>query len=394
MTDIRSSADLDEVRDLIILAKERGFLTTNDIVVGLEGLEMSPDQMDAVFVYLCEKGVEIVNDAEEDLEEDDEEEVPHVAGKSAASEGSYPQATNDPVRMYLKEIGKVPLLTAQQEISLAIRIESGDFASEALESDKVFSEKKMLELKALEEDGLEAKRKLAEANLRLVVSIAKRYVGRGMLFLDLVQEGNLGLIRGVEKFDYRRGFKFSTYATWWIRQSVSRAIADQARTIRVPVHMVENINKLAKVQLRLLQEMGCDPTSGELAEEMGVPQEKVRAIMRASQTPVSLETPIGKEDETPLSSFIKDESAPAPTDVVAFKLLQDQIQDVLDELTIREKRIIQLRFGLIDGRQRTLEEVGRVFGVTRERIRQIESKTLIKLRQIPKSACLRDYFEE
>jgi RNA polymerase primary sigma factor len=286
------------------------------------------------------------------------------------------------------------LLTADQEISLAKRIEAGALASEALESDEIFSRKRVLELQEIEQDGLVAKGKLAEANLRLVVSIAKRYVGRGMLFLDLVQEGNLGLIRGVEKFDYRRGFKFSTYATWWIRQAVSRAIADQARTIRVPVHMVENINKLSKAKLRLVQELGCDPTSDEVAEEMGIPEEKVRAIMRASQTPVSLETPIGGEDDTPLSSFIKDATAATPTEEVNFTLLQDQIGDILDELTVRERRIIQLRFGLIDGRQRTLEEVGRVFGVTRERIRQIESKTLIKLRHIPESASLKDYFDE
>jgi RNA polymerase primary sigma factor len=393
MTDIGSSADLDEVREFIILAKERGFLTTNDIVVGLEGLEMSPDQMDAVFLYLCEQGIEIVNDAD-DLEEEDVEEPVGPAGKPAIVEGSYPQSVSDPVRMYLKEIGKVPLLTADQEISLAKRIEAGALASEALESDEIFSPKRVRELQEIEKDGLVAKGKLAEANLRLVVSIAKRYVGRGMLFLDLVQEGNLGLIRGVEKFDYRRGFKFSTYATWWIRQAVSRAIADQARTIRVPVHMVENINKLSKAKLRLVQELGCDPTSDEVAEEMGIPEEKVRAIMRASQTPVSLETPIGGEDDTPLSSFIKDASAATPTEEVNFTLLQDQIGDILDELTVRERRIIQLRFGLIDGRQRTLEEVGRVFGVTRERIRQIESKTLIKLRHIPESASLKDYFDE
>jgi len=393
MTDIGSSADLDEVREFIILAKERGFLTTNDIVVGLEGLEMSPDQMDAVFLYLIEQGIEIVNDAE-DLEEDDVEDAAVVPGKPAAVDGAYPQSVSDPVRMYLKEIGKVPLLTAGEEISLAKRIEAGALASEALESDEVFSAKRTRELHEIEKDGLVAKGKLAEANLRLVVSIAKRYVGRGMLFLDLVQEGNLGLIRGVEKFDYRRGFKFSTYATWWIRQAVSRAIADQARTIRVPVHMVENINKLSKAKLRLVQELGCDPTSDEVAEEMGIPEEKVRAIIRASQTPVSLETPIGGEDDTPLSSFIKDSTAVTPTEEVNFTLLQDQIRNILDELTVRERRIIQLRFGLIDGRQRTLEEVGRVFGVTRERIRQIESKTLIKLRHTPESASLRDYFEE
>ncbi len=296
--------------------------------------------------------------------------------------------------MYLKEIGKVPLLTAAQEVSLARRIEAGTLASTALASDKRLGDERVRELEALEADGIEARRRLTEANLRLVVSIAKRYVGRGLPLLDLIQEGNLGLIRGVEKFDYRRGFKFSTYATWWIRQAVTRAIADQARTIRVPVHMVENINRLARVQRRMMQELGHEPTPEELAAEMGLSPVKVREIQKASQVPVSLDSPIGSEDESPLGDFIQDSSAVVPVEAVSVTLLREHLGDVLDDLTLREKRIIQLRFGMLDGRPRTLEEVGRVFGVTRERIRQIESKTLNKLRHPSTCGSLRDYIEE
>jgi len=397
MSDPISNLDFEEVRELAASGKERGFLTTDDIVEGLKGVELSSDQMDNVFVFLAESGIEITDDAEDDLDhlDEDEKERPVRSKKPTPStDGPYGGSMNDTVRMYLKEIGKVPLLTAAEEVSLARRIESGCAATTALESNGNMSEEKVSALQAVEADGLEAKRKLAEANLRLVVSIAKRYMGRGLLFLDLVQEGNLGLIRGVEKYDYTKGFKFSTYATWWIRQSVTRAIADQARTIRVPVHMVENINKLAKVQLRLLQEQGCEPTPEQLAAEMDISPEKVRAILKVSQVPVSLETPIGKEDDSTLADFIQDTSAVVPMDAVAFKLLQEQLEQVLDDLTIREKRIVQLRFGILDGRPRTLEEVGHVFGVTRERIRQIESKTLAKLSNPAVSACLRDYIEE
>jgi RNA polymerase primary sigma factor len=391
MTDSWKAVDFEEVRELAASGKEKGSLTTGEIVEGLKGVELSPNQMDSVFVFLSECGIEISDDAEDDLD-DVEEHIP-LAKRKAGDSGPYSTSLNDTVRMYLKEIGKVPLLTAAQEVSLAKRIETGCIATAALESHREIDTAGVEELMALAADGREAKKKLAEANLRLVVSIAKRYVGRGMLFLDLVQEGNLGLIRGVEKYDYTKGFKFSTYATWWIRQSVTRAIADQARTIRVPVHMVENMNKLAKVQLRLLQQGGSEPTPGEVAEEMGISEEKVRAIIKVSQHPISLETPIGQEEDTLLSDFIPDNGAVVPLEAVASKMLQEQLEEVLDELSEREKRIVQLRFGLLDGRPRTLEEVGNVFGVTRERIRQIESKTLTKLSNPTVSGCLRDYIE-
>jgi len=395
MSDPLGSTDLEEVRELAASGREQGFLTTGDIVEGLKGIELSPDQMDSIFVFLAESGIQISDEAEEDLDEHDE-----LGGgtksrvASPVHTGAYAGALNDPVRMYLKEIGKVPLLTASQEISLARRIEVGCQATDKLERNGHMSAADVADLKALEADGLEAKKKLAEANLRLVVSIAKRYVGRGMLFLDLIQEGNLGLIRGVEKYDYTRGFKFSTYATWWIRQAVTRAIADQARTIRVPVHMIENMNKLAKIQLRLLQEKGYEPTPEEIATEMDTTPEKVRAILKVSQVPMSLESPIGKEEDSTLADFIPDSGAVVPMDAVAYELLREQLEDALDDLTYREKRIVQLRFGLLDGRPRTLEEVGNVFGVTRERIRQIESKTLMKLRHPSVSGPLRDYIDE
>jgi RNA polymerase primary sigma factor len=300
----------------------------------------------------------------------------------------------DPIRMYLKEIGKVPLLTRSEEVDLAMKTEAGKEASTGLrEKGDKLSREMLRALRRQERIGQEAKRKLVEANLRLVVSIAKRYVGRGMLFLDLIQEGNLGLIRAVEKFDYRRGYKFSTYATWWIRQAITRAIADQARTIRIPVHMVENINKLVRVQKNLLQELGREPTPEETAEQMELTLEKVREIIKVSQEPVSLETPIGEEGDSSLGDFIEDASAVVPIDAASFVLMQEQIDGVLNSLNEREKEIIRLRFGLTDGRTRTLEEVGREFGVTRERIRQIESKTLAKLRHPTRSAQLRDYLE-
>ena len=300
----------------------------------------------------------------------------------------------DPIRMYLKEIGKVPLLTRSEEVDLARKNEAGREASSGLRDrgDKL-SREELRMLRRLERTGLEARRKLVEANLRLVVSIAKRYVGRGLLFLDLIQEGNLGLIRAVEKFDFRRGYKFSTYATWWIRQAITRAIADQARTIRVPVHMVENINKLNRVQKNLVQELGREPTPEETAELMELTPEKVMEIIKVSQEPVSLETPIGDEGDSHLGDFIEDADAVVPVDAASFVLMQEQIDGVLNSLSGREKEIIRLRFGLTDGRSRTLEEVGKEFGVTRERIRQIESKTLAKLRHPTRSAQLRDYLE-
>ena len=306
--------------------------------------------------------------------------------------------TGDPVRMYLKEIGKVPLLSAAEEIDLAMKIEAGVAA--AAELDKAEEEGRELErrekrrLGRVEQVGIDAKQQLIEANLRLVVSIAKRYVGRGMLFLDLIQEGNLGLIRAVEKFDYTKGFKFSTYATWWIRQAITRAIADQARTIRIPVHMVETINKLVRIQRQLLQELGREPTPEEIGKEMGLPAERVREIQKISQEPVSLETPIGEEEDSQLGDFIEDDAAVVPPDAASFSMLQEQLSKVLDGLAERERKVISLRFVLEDGHPRTLEEVGREFGVTRERIRQIESKTLAKLRHPSRSSKLKDYLED
>lgn len=396
MLELRRDLDFNEVRELSALGREKGTLTMGDIVAGLRDIELSSDQMDGVFVYLSEAGVEITDEAEDDLEETSAAEESPGSAKPAGGnpDGSNTDAPGDPVRMYLKEIGKVPLLTGAQEVFLAKRIEAGSDAGIALSGDGELGAARVRELEELKADGLEAKKRLAEANLRLVVSIAKRYMGRGMHFLDLIQEGNLGLIRGVEKYDYRKGFKFSTYATWWIRQAVTRAIADQARTIRVPVHMVENINKLARAELHLLQEQGCEPTSEELAKEMDISPEKVEEIMKAGRLPVSLETPIGRDDDSPLSELISDTGAVAPIDAAASKLLQEHLDDALDDLSTREKRIVQLRFGLVDGRPRTLEEVGNVFGVTRERIRQIESKTLTKLRHPSRSGRLRDYLED
>ena len=320
------------------------------------------------------------------------------ATRKRANDGGVTMLTGDPVRMYLKEIGKVPLLTAAEEIDLAMKIEAGVAAGEQLEkADAGEIELKRRDLRRLtriEEVGFDAKQQLIEANLRLVVSIAKRYVGRGMLFLDLIQEGNLGLIRAVEKFDYRKGFKFSTYATWWIRQAITRAIADQARTIRIPVHMVETINKLVRIQRQLLQELGREPTPKEIGDVMGLPEERVREIQKISQEPVSLETPIGEEEDSQLGDFIEDDAAVVPPDAASFSMLQEQLGKVLDGLAERERKVISLRFGLEDGHPRTLEEVGREFGVTRERIRQIESKTLAKLRHPSRSSKLKDYLED
>lgn len=342
---------------------------------------------------------------EEELKAPGEIAVPKVSSKSKTTrtrkhtaDTSVTMLTGDPVRMYLKEIGKVSLLTAAEEIDLAMKIEAGVAATEELE--KAEEEGTQLErrerrrLTRVEQVGLDAKQQLIEANLRLVVSIAKRYVGRGMLFLDLIQEGNLGLIRAVEKFDYTKGFKFSTYATWWIRQAITRAIADQARTIRIPVHMVETINKLVRIQRQLLQTLGREPTPEEIAEEMGLTPERVREIQKISQEPVSLETPIGEEEDSQLGDFIEDDAAVVPPDAASFSMLQEQLAKTLDGLAERERKVISLRFGLEDGHPRTLEEVGREFGVTRERIRQIESKTLAKLRHPSRSQKLKDYLED
>ena len=368
-------AVLEIVRTLVSRAKDRGNkLTYGELLDALQAMDIPTDQIDAVYELIGQENVDLVNDkkaadggdqvASDDEEDEEEDEEPHKAPNTlAVPEGV---AIDDPVRMYLKEIGRVPLLNAAQEVSLAKEIEQGDE---------------------------EAKKKLAEANLRLVVSIAKRYVGRGMLFLDLIQEGNLGLIKAVEKFDYRKGYKFSTYATWWIRQAITRAIADQARTIRIPVHMVETINKLIRIQRKLLQDLGRDPLPEEIAAEMGITVERVREIQKVAQEPVSLETPIGEEEDSHLGDFIEDEEAPAPAEAAGYQLLKEQLEEVLDTLTSREEKVLRLRFGLSDGRARTLEEVGQVFGVTRERIRQIEAKALRKLRHPTRSKKLRDYLD-
>ena len=386
-------AQIDEVRELVVKGKERGFLTNEEVIEALAPVDVSAEQMDNILQHLQDENIEVV----EMVDELDAEEFAREARSARDEELALKAPTNDPVRMYLKEIGKVPLLTAEQEVILAKAIEEGEAATAEL--DKAISSAKkppttrMRELQRIERQGQLAKKKLIEANLRLVVSIAKRYVGRGMLFLDLIKEGNLGLIRAVEKFDYTKGYKFSTYATWWIRQAITRAIADQARTIRIPVHMVETINKLIRIQRQLLQDLGREPTPEEIGREMEFSPEKVREILKVSQEPVSLETPIGEEEDSHLGDFIEDSDAVVPVDAASFILLQEQLDSVLHTLSEREKKVIQLRFGLTDGHPRTLEEVGREFGVTRERIRQIESKTLSKLRHPSRSQKLRDYLE-
>ncbi len=356
---------LEQAKDqLLELGKKRGVLAYEEVADRLSGFEIESDQVDEFYEYLNEQGVEVIGESEEDPK------MQQIAKEEEfdLNDLSVPLGIkiNDPVRMYLKEIGRVDLLSAAEEIELANRIEQGDD---------------------------EAKRRLAEANLRLVVSIAKRYVGRGMLFLDLIQEGNMGLMKAVEKFDYRKGFKFSTYATWWIRQAITRAIADQARTIRIPVHMVETINKLIRVQRQLLQDLGREPSPEEIGKEMELSPDKVRDILKIAQEPVSLETPIGEEDDSHLGDFIEDQEAISPSDHASYELLKEQLEDVLDTLTDREENVLRLRFGLDDGRTRTLEEVGKVFGVTRERIRQIEAKALRKLRHPSRSKRLKDFLE-
>jgi len=366
---------LKDVKPLVDKGKKRGVLTYTEVMDGLQGIELTPEQIDDIYEKLAGMGIEVVPEPT-DLDPIQvkkgspvQAEEPEVADEEEVEvDLTVPEGIgiDDPVRMYLKEIGRIPLLSPEEEVDLAKRMEQGEE---------------------------EAKRRLAEANLRLVVSIAKRYVGRGMLFLDLIQEGNLGLIKAVEKFDYRKGYKFSTYATWWIRQAITRAIADQARTIRIPVHMVETINKLIRVSRQLLQELGREPNPEEIAKEMDISEDKVREIMKIAQEPVSLETPIGEEEDSHLGDFIEDHDAKAPAEEASFTLLREQLENVLSTLTDREQRVLRLRFGLDDGRARTLEEVGQQFGVTRERIRQIEAKTLRKLRHPSRSKKLKDYLE-
>jgi RNA polymerase primary sigma factor len=367
---------------LVALGKERGFLAMADVAAALDRCELSPDALGDVVRQLGDEGIELLDASREEVEDP----------RPAEADAGRSVATSDLVRIYLREIGRVPLLTAEDEVELAKSIEAGLFADEKLRGGFPLQGAEAADFEFLVVEGERAKQRLIEANLRLVVSIAKRYIGRGLVFLDLIQEGNLGLIRAVEKFDYTRGYKFSTYATWWIRQAITRAIADQARTIRVPVHMVETINKMVRVQRQLHQELGREATPGEIAAEMGIEPDRVADIQRIAQEPVSLQSPIG-EEESDLGDFIEDADAVVPIEAAAFIMLQDQLERVLDELTKREQRIIQLRFGLTDGHPRTLEEVGREFGVTRERIRQIESKTLAKLRHPSRAQILREYLD-
>lgn len=367
----KDGAKVEGIKELVEKGKKRGILSYAEVMDALQGIELTPEQIDDVYEQLAGLGIDVVPETGDieplETESDDQEEDVSL-GEEVEIDLSVPEGIgiDDPVRMYLKEIGRVPLLSADDEVELAKRMELGDE---------------------------EAKRRLAEANLRLVVSIAKRYVGRGMLFLDLIQEGNLGLIKAVEKFDFRKGFKFSTYATWWIRQAITRAIADQARTIRIPVHMVETINKLIRVSRQLLQELGREPSPEEIANHMDISVDRVREIMKIAQEPVSLETPIGEEEDSHLGDFIEDQDAPAPAEAASFRLLKEQLEEVLETLTPREEKVLRLRFGLDDGRARTLEEVGQEFGVTRERIRQIEAKALRKLRHPSRSKKLKDYLE-
>lgn len=430
-----------QIATLLLKGAENGSVTEDDVQGMLKDISVSEEQLNAVYGILREQGINVVSadddvvigaddddlsagtdGLDDDLDDEDNEDHDIRVAKRADAEmaaakpkkksrsrtsrsrsrtrgvdASTVMLTGDPVRMYLKEIGKVDLLTAADEVDLAMKIEAGLEASnklEAAENGEIeLTRAEMRRLTRVENVGLEAKQALISANLRLVVSIAKRYVGRGMLFLDLIQEGNLGLIRAVEKFDYEKGFKFSTYATWWIRQAITRAIADQARTIRIPVHMVETINKLVRVQRQLLQDLGRDPTPEEIGAEMDMSADRVREIQKISQEPVSLETPIGEEEDSQLGDFIEDSQAVVPPDAASFSMLQEQLTQVLDSLADRERKVIELRFGLVDGHPRTLEEVGREFGVTRERIRQIESKTLAKLRHPSRSSKLKDYIE-
>lgn len=386
--------------------KKKNMLEYEEIADFFKDLNLDPEKFEMVIDYLEQNGIDVLkisndDDVDDDIILDEEDEVEVEKIDLSVPEGV---SVEDPVRMYLKEIGKVPLLSADEEIELAQNMEDGAVAIEKINVlkgrlDGASEEEKAEireEIKTLQRDvdkGADAKKRLAEANLRLVVSIAKRYVGRGMLFLDLIQEGNLGLIKAVEKFDYKRGYKFSTYATWWIRQAITRAIADQARTIRIPVHMVETINKLIRVSRQLLQELGREPSPEEIAKEMSMPVERVREILKISQEPVSLETPIGEEEDSHLGDFIKDDNVPVPADAAAFTLLKEQLEEVLGTLTEREQKVLTLRFGLEDGRARTLEEVGKEFNVTRERIRQIEAKALRKLRHPSRSRKLKDYLE-
>lgn len=367
VTDAQAKIGEERIKKIIELGKSKGVVKYKEIVDTLDDVQLRADQIEKLYDSLEDMNIDVIED---DIESEAQETKASDESESEVQEIdlAIPENINidDPVRMYLKEIGKVPLLSATEEVELAKRMGEGD---------------------------AEAKQKLAEANLRLVVSIAKRYVGRGMLFLDLIQEGNLGLIKAVEKFDYQKGYKFSTYATWWIRQAITRAIADQARTIRIPVHMVETINKLIRVSRQLLQQYGRDPLPEELAKEMDISEEKVREILKIAQEPVSLETPIGEEEDSHLGDFIPDDDAPAPAEAAAFTLLKEQLMDVLDTLTPREEKVLKLRFGLEDGRARTLEEVGKEFQVTRERIRQIEAKALRKLRHPSRSKKLRDFLE-
>ena len=374
----------EQVAELVARARERGTVTAADITSALDAADLPADAFDNVVRLLTDEGIEIVDPPAEDA---------HDAPRDIPADTSTRAGTGDLVRIYLREIGRVPLLTAQDEVELAKSIEAGLFAEEKLQGGFPVLDAHRVELGELADFGLRAKQRLIEANLRLVVSIAKRYIGRGLVFLDLIQEGNLGLIRAVEKFDYTKGYKFSTYATWWIRQAITRAIADQARTIRIPVHMVETINKLIRIQRQLLQDLGREPMPEEIAKEMDLTPDKVREITKVSQEPVSLETPIGEEEDSHLGDFIEDSDAVVPVDAASFILLQEQLDSVLHTLSDREKKVIQLRFGLTDGHPRTLEEVGREFGVTRERIRQIESKTMSKLRHPSRSQVLRDYLD-
>lgn len=438
--------ELTHIASVLITKSEKsgGILTEDDIQVAIKDIDIDGDELSELYDHLRNQGVDIttqgdasgldeltggydsspeddfdeIGELDEDGEERDSETIneakavnealraapkPKTKKRSSRVRGrrteiSVTKMTQDPVRMYLKEIGKVDLLTAAEEVDLAMKIEAGMEAMEQLEAfdagEIELTRAERRRLSRIEQVGLEAKQALISANLRLVVSIAKRYVGRGMLFLDLIQEGNLGLIRAVEKFDYTKGFKFSTYATWWIRQAITRAIADQARTIRIPVHMVETINKLVRVQRQLLQDLGREPTPEEIGEEMGMTADRVREIQKISQEPVSLETPIGEEEDSQLGDFLEDTSAVAPPEAASDSMLREQLEQVLDGLADRERKVIKFRFGLEDGHPRTLEEVGREFGVTRERIRQIESKTLVKLRHPSRSGKLKDYMDE